>query len=83
MTRRRVITQTLPDPPRAWDDDSQNTWRRLVQILEGSDLFDKGRRTLVSVAGGGGGGGPLSGGFLLDDGTATDDGGFILEEGGA
>lgn len=42
---RRILTRTFPDPPKTWDESSQATWYRLVQILENSELFDKGRRT--------------------------------------
>ncbi len=41
----RIITRTLPDPPITWDASSQDVWRRLVQTLEASNLFDRGRRT--------------------------------------
>lgn len=45
MTNRRIIAQSFPDPPKEWDSSSQDTWRRLIQVLETSNLFDKGRRT--------------------------------------
>jgi hypothetical protein len=41
---RRIIAQSLPDPPQSWDSSSQDAWRRLIQILEASELFDKSRR---------------------------------------
>lgn len=43
MSRR--FTRTLPAAPDSWDPSSREVWNRLVQILENSDLFDKGRRT--------------------------------------
>ena len=42
---RRVVQQVFPDAPREWDASSTEVWRRLTQILENSDLFDRGRRT--------------------------------------
>ena len=42
---RRILSQTFPDAPQHWDPSSTEVWRRLTQILESSELFDKGRRT--------------------------------------
>ncbi len=42
---RRIMTRTFPDPPEEWPPSSRDVWYRLVQILENSELFDKGRRT--------------------------------------
>ncbi len=44
MTVRRGL-QTLPDAPPTWDASSREAWNRLIQALENSNLFDKGRRT--------------------------------------
>ena len=44
MSRRRTL-RTFPDAPAEWDPSSREVWHRLVQTLEASDLFDKGRRT--------------------------------------
>jgi hypothetical protein len=41
---RRIITQSFPDPPKEWDASTQDVWRRLIQVLEASNLFDKARR---------------------------------------
>lgn len=42
---RRITGQTFPEAPQDWDASSKATWARLIQVLEMSDLFDKGRRT--------------------------------------
>jgi len=42
---RRIQSQTFPDAPSHWDPSSMEVWRRLTQILESSDLFDKARRS--------------------------------------
>jgi hypothetical protein len=44
MARNR--TPGLPAPPNDWDSSSRDVWVRLTQILENSDLFPRGRRTL-------------------------------------
>lgn len=36
----------LPAPPQDWDSSSRDVWVRLTQILETSELFERGRRTL-------------------------------------
>lgn len=46
MTSRRIQTRTFPDPPKEWDASSRAVWYRLIQILENSELFDKGRRNV-------------------------------------
>lgn len=46
---RRLLTRTFPDPPKGWDASSQAVWYRLIQILENSDLFDKGRRSRSQI----------------------------------
>jgi hypothetical protein len=43
---RRIINQRLPDAPLAWDPSSKEAWRRLITVLENSELFDASRRTL-------------------------------------
>lgn len=42
---RRIQSQTFPDAPNTWDASSVAVWRRLTQMLESSELFDKARRT--------------------------------------
>lgn len=44
MTQRRTL-RAFPDAPSEWDATSREVWHRLIQTLESSDLFDKGRRT--------------------------------------
>jgi len=41
----RVSARTFPEAPESWDASSKATWARLIQVLEQSDLFDRGRRT--------------------------------------
>ena len=64
---RRLTSRTLPDAPRSWDASSQEVWNRLIRTLEGSDLFDRGRRTrprfIVQ--------GTVSGSEILDTTTPT------------
>lgn len=43
MTQRG--SRTLPSAPADWDASSREVWNRLIQALENSNLFDKGRRT--------------------------------------
>lgn len=42
---RRITSQNFPSAPPEWSPSSQAVWNRLIQTLENSDLFDKGRRT--------------------------------------
>lgn len=44
MTLRRT-SRSFPDAPADWDASSRTTWNQLIQVLEGSDLFDQGRRS--------------------------------------
>ena len=43
MSRRSGI-RPLPSAPLEWDASSRETWNNLIQALENSSLFDKGRR---------------------------------------
>ncbi len=43
MIRRSGI-RPLPSAPAEWDRSSQEVWSHLIQALENSSLFDKGRR---------------------------------------
>jgi hypothetical protein len=58
--------------------------RNIVAIVSHNDQqqirWFEGATTLINSLASGA---SVSGGFLLDDGTATTDGGFLLDEGGA
>lgn len=42
---RRLTSRTLPQAPTDWNASSKEVWNQLLRVIEGSDLFDPGRRT--------------------------------------
>lgn len=62
------LSNNLPSIP--WTERERAEFKRRLSSLEAG-------------GGGGGGGPPGSGSFVLDDGTATTDGVFVIDEGGA
>jgi hypothetical protein len=40
----RLTQGSFPTAPASWDPSSRDVWGRLIQMLEQSAIFDKGRR---------------------------------------
>jgi hypothetical protein len=41
----RLTQGSFPTAPTSWDASSREAWGRLIQMLEQSSIFDKGRRS--------------------------------------